>query len=460
MCGIHKRAASAHIRGHRIHDHCKVCMRNSSLLGKDWSRLSTEEEHKSDGLVTIPGSDDPHYTCLHNVEKVANDWTLGAIFSTSNRAAYGSVLAGCGSKPTRPALMRLGKNGPATARDAVHSLCGRVRFENGPKRIGFDAFLFVSLSLEVQSGIPRFCTSARAEKVALERGFRASSISALFYSPLERRIGRSSGVMCLKLERASSGDFTHPVFRHQTAARSVRVTPVLSSQPMCLTAFGNLGLLAGYGAKPIGPVSMDSAVLLLCKYGNDTIVINVSCELNFEELVGILCKTWENLKPETMCISYSIVGHPNCMVRNNIDFLNMLRVVCARGVDIVDVSVTRCSTSDEEDEVGSNLVDIVDGECDRLVDIERNSLSKFCSHQKNVLLSAGWRNNIMSVGQKFEHGVVEFRTFLCKYAIEVGFQFTYVKNDKLRIMAEYAYKESRGCMWRVHASVEKTNGFF
>ena len=134
---------------------------------------------------------------------------------------------------------------------------------------------------------------------------------------------------------------------------------------------------------------MDSAVLLLCKYGNDTIVINVSCELNFEELVGILCKTLENLKPETMCISYSILGHPNCMVRNNIDFLNMLRVVCARGVDIVDVSVIRCSTSDQDDKVGSNWIDFVHGECDRLVDIERISLSKFCSHQENVLLLTG-----------------------------------------------------------------------
>ena len=55
--------------------------------------------------------------------------------------------------------------------------------------------LKVSLSLEVQSGISRFCTSARAEEVPLERRIRASSISALFYSPLERRIGRSSGVM-------------------------------------------------------------------------------------------------------------------------------------------------------------------------------------------------------------------------------------------------------------------------
>ena len=77
-----------------------------------------------------------------------------------------------------------------------------------------------------------------------------------------------------------------------------------------------------------------------------------------------------------------------------------------------------------------------------------------------MLLSVGWRNNIMSVGKKFEGSVVEFRTVLCKYAIEVGFQFTYVKNDKLIVTAKSAYKESRGCMWCVHAAVENTNGFF
>ena len=48
--------------------------------------------------------------------------------------------------------------------------------------------------LEVQSGFSRFCTSARAEEVPFKRRIRASSISALFYSPLERRIGCASEV--------------------------------------------------------------------------------------------------------------------------------------------------------------------------------------------------------------------------------------------------------------------------
>ncbi|KAL7167021.1 hypothetical protein ACSBR2_037642 [Camellia fascicularis] len=133
----------------------------------------------------------------------------------------------------------------------------------------------------------------------------------------------------------------------------------------------------------------------------------------------------ENLKPETISISYCIVGLLNCMVRNIINFLNMLEVVYVYGVYTVNVSVVRCSTSNQEDEVESNWVDVAHGECDRLVDIERNSLSKFCSHQEKVLLSAGWQNNIRSVGQKFEGGVVEFCTVLCKYAIKIGFEFTF-----------------------------------
>ena len=69
----------------------------------------------------------------------------------------------------------------------------------------------LSLSLEVQSGIPRFRTPARAGNLALERRIRASSISLHCFTV------RSSGGLgaraesCLKLERASSGDFTHPV---------------------------------------------------------------------------------------------------------------------------------------------------------------------------------------------------------------------------------------------------------
>ncbi|KAF5943452.1 hypothetical protein HYC85_017529 [Camellia sinensis] len=63
------------------------------------------------------------------------------------RAARRSVLAGCGSKPTRPALMRLGKIGPATARDAVRGLCGRTLFLNN----GFPFWLHFIPGIQFQT---------------------------------------------------------------------------------------------------------------------------------------------------------------------------------------------------------------------------------------------------------------------------------------------------------------------
>mgnify|MGYP003703562855 CR=1 FL=1 len=74
------------------------------------------------------------------------------------------------------------------------------------------------LSLEVQSGFFRFRTSARAGKVPLERGIRASSISHCFTvrssvvldARAEACVLRSSGRRA-PVERPSSGDFTPPV---------------------------------------------------------------------------------------------------------------------------------------------------------------------------------------------------------------------------------------------------------
>ena len=97
------------------------------------------------------------------------------------------------------------------------------------------------LSLEVQSGFSRFCTSARAGKVTLEREIRASSISLHCFTV------RSSGGLgaraesCLKLERASSGDFTHPVLLQYARAgkftlERVPLLHVCSSGETCARA--------------------------------------------------------------------------------------------------------------------------------------------------------------------------------------------------------------------------------
>ena len=48
---------------------------------------------------------------------------------------------------------------------------------------------------------------------------------------------------------------------------------------------------------------------------------------------------------------------------------------------------------------------------------------------------------------------------LCIYAIEVGFQFKYLKNDSERVITVCSMHYSKACMWRIHASAVKENGF-
>ena len=92
--------------------------------------------------------------------------------------------------------------------------------------------------------------------------------------------------------------------------------------------------------------------------------------------------------------------------------------------------------------------------------METDLLPQFCTHKEKILLSSGWASGIRDVGQRFEGGVTEFRSVLCRYSIEVGFGFVYVKNEKVRVIAECFCSNSMGCRWRVHASIEKSTSHF
>ncbi|XP_028118687.1 uncharacterized protein LOC114316221 [Camellia sinensis] len=94
------------------------------------------------------------------------------------------------------------------------------------------------------------------------------------------------------------------------------------------------------------------------------------------------------------------------------------------------------------------------------VEEEVDMLSSICRHKEKVLLSAGWVVSITHIGQKFEGGIVEFRNALSKFSIECGFEFIFVKNDKVRVIAQCLFRETKGCMWNVHGRVENANGFF
>ncbi|KAL7200980.1 hypothetical protein ACSBR1_032817 [Camellia fascicularis] len=55
-------------------------------------------------------------------------------------------------------------------------------------------------------------------------------------------------------------------------------------------------------------------------------------------------------------------------------------------------------------------------------------------------------------------GANEFHEVLCKYAVEHGFQFKYVKNDSVRITVVCKFAADTGCAWSVHTRVLLLSG--
>lgn len=204
---------------------------------------------------------------------------------------------------------------------------------------------------------------------------------------------------------------------------------------------------------------MDSSILLLCKYGSLTLVVKVVKGFKFEDLVASICKKWNNLVSRRLHLLYVVSEHSNCLLENDDDFDSMVALAVAYGVSCVEVSVNEAGSFSRVDHSSSSTLQIVQiGECSTL-QIHEDPLEKFCPHHETKRLSADWAYLISHVGQEFRGGVEDFRICLCKYAIELGFKFNYLKNDKIRVTAVCS-KKIYGCKWFVHATLDKSNGFF
>ncbi|XP_028064024.1 uncharacterized protein LOC114267217 [Camellia sinensis] len=91
-------------------------------------------------------------------------------------------------------------------------------------------------------------------------------------------------------------------------------------------------------------------------------------------------------------------------------------------------------------------------------DDQRDLLPTYCPNRGKTFLSAQWAYGITHVGQCFDGGPNEFCEVLCKYAVERGFQFKYIKNDSVRITVVCKFVEATGCKWSVHARMLPSNG--
>ncbi|XP_028082753.1 uncharacterized protein LOC114284080 [Camellia sinensis] len=134
----------------------------------------------------------------------------------------------------------------------------------------------------------------------------------------------------------------------------------------------------------------------------------------------------------------------------------MLSLVYPLGVDRVDVTITEMGISNEKHGVRESG----DASASNVTDDEMDLLPMFCQYEERTLLFCGWVNGITHVGQRLIEGAKDFRTALCKYAIEIGFEFVYVKNKKCRVTTVCSMRESKACLWRVHVSLESANNFF
>ncbi|XP_058185823.1 uncharacterized protein LOC131303050 [Rhododendron vialii] len=212
---------------------------------------------------------------------------------------------------------------------------------------------------------------------------------------------------------------------------------------------------------------MESSIVLLCKYGSKTLVVPVRRDFYFDDVVRSLVKKWPNLETSSFQLLYAVGGHDNCVLDNDVDFENMFALASAYGVSCVDVVVEVLSSCVDHNN-RSIVVESVEcrrsfevGQSSTMHEVEEDPLEKFCHHHETVRLSVGWAKLITHVGQEFRGGVQEFKDCLAKYAIEVGFVYKFLKNDKSRVMAECSKKHiESGCQWFIHATIERSNGFF
>ncbi|XP_034199131.1 uncharacterized protein LOC117614431 [Prunus dulcis] len=112
--------------------------------------------------------------------------------------------------------------------------------------------------------------------------------------------------------------------------------------------------------------------------------------------------------------------------------------------------------------VNKELIACEKGEssCSSTVEDRNEFLGRSKRASAKPLLSNEWETYIHHVGQKFDGGAEEFRLKLCKYALEVGFNFLYAGNDKKRVVAVCSNKKLEGCSWRVYASRCEAAGSF
>ncbi|KAL2525111.1 MuDR family transposase [Abeliophyllum distichum] len=198
---------------------------------------------------------------------------------------------------------------------------------------------------------------------------------------------------------------------------------------------------------------MEGGLILLCKYISDTLPIKVSAGGDLNSVLRKLCDNWNSLEVDTILLRYCVPGHDRCFLRNEEEFRNMISLISAFELKFVDISVSDSKTVSLDCKTVSH-------DCDTVFENEGSAITTYCSSTNSrALLSSSWSSVITHVGQRFERGVAEFRDALCKFSIERGFKFDYMRNNNGRVEAQCSNRYSDDCRWYICATVSKVSGF-
>ncbi|XP_020419547.1 uncharacterized protein LOC109949184 [Prunus persica] len=210
---------------------------------------------------------------------------------------------------------------------------------------------------------------------------------------------------------------------------------------------------------------MEVCVIAKCTYKSETIMFSVSSESSMVDILKTLCLRFRGLQLGCFTLRYSVPSYPSCFLETDSDLDLMRTFLLISNEKTVDILVKDlCGSSEYSGDfcVNKELIACEKGEssCSSTVEDRNEFLGRSKRASAKPLLSNEWETYIHHVGQKFDGGAEEFRLKLCKYALEVGFNFEYAGNDKKRVVAVCSNKKLEGCSWRVYASRCEATGSF
>ncbi|XP_028107079.1 uncharacterized protein LOC114306108 [Camellia sinensis] len=180
---------------------------------------------------------------------------------------------------------------------------------------------------------------------------------------------------------------------------------------------------------------MEGGILLVCSYGLVNVLIWLHHDSSYVKIVDEICGKFDGLVPGAVYLFFDFPGYKKFKEDSDDDIQNMLCLAKSFGINHIKVLIQESSVGVGGNRVVLDFAD--DGGISRHV-----SGNGFVDEQMDLLPTYS----------------TEFREVLCKYAVERGFQFKYVKNDSVRITVVCKFAASTDCSWSVHARMLPSSG--